>query len=72
MLWFDEAGEVVEMFRSSFPLSFLFFVPIFIIISPVSVGAAQEFTVYRMQHFDLQGTQYGEHSSCAKTNRDTS
>ncbi|XP_064621002.1 BOS complex subunit ncln-like isoform X2 [Lineus longissimus] len=60
MLWFDEAGEVVEMFRSSFPLSFLFFVPIFIIMSPVSpVSAAQEFTVYRMQHFDLQGTQYG-------------
>ncbi|XP_074650929.1 BOS complex subunit ncln-like [Tubulanus polymorphus] len=60
MLWFDEAGEVVEMFRNSFPLSFLFFVPIFILISPVDhVGAAHDFTVYRMQQFDLQGSQYG-------------
>ncbi|XP_059171419.1 BOS complex subunit NCLN-like [Physella acuta] len=59
-MWFDEMGEIFEMFRGSFPLSFLFFVPIFIIISPVSpVNAAQEFGVYRMQHYDLQGTSYG-------------
>lgn len=58
---FTEAGEILEMFRSSFPLSFLFFVPIFILISPVShVYAAQEFTAYRMQQFDLQGSSYGE------------
>ncbi|XP_076465147.1 BOS complex subunit ncln-like [Babylonia areolata] len=59
-MWFSEAGEIVEMFRNSFPLSFLFFVPIFILISPVSpVYAAQEFSVYRMQQFDLQGSSYG-------------
>ena len=57
-MWFDEAGEVVEMFRSSFPLSVLFFVPIFIIISPV--GGAHEFAVYRMQQYDLQGASYGK------------
>ncbi|XP_025076679.1 nicalin-1-like [Pomacea canaliculata] len=63
-MWFTEAGEIVEMFRSSFPLSFLFFVPIFILISPVSpVYAAQEFNVYRMQQFDLQGSSYGCKSS---------
>ena len=60
-MWFDEANEVVEMFRSSFPLSFLFLVPILIIISPVSpVGAAHEFAVYRMQQYDLQGSSYGQ------------
>ncbi|XP_070210935.1 BOS complex subunit NCLN-like [Littorina saxatilis] len=59
-MWFSEAGEIVEMFRNSFPLSFLFFVPIIILISPVSpVYAAQEFNVYRMQQFDLQGSSYG-------------
>ena len=62
-MWFDEAAEVLEMFKSSFPLSFLFFVPIFILISPVSpANAAQEFTVFRMQQFDLQGSSYGNSS----------
>ncbi|CAL1531840.1 unnamed protein product [Lymnaea stagnalis] len=63
-MWFDEMGEIFEMFKGSFPLSFLFFVPILIIISPVSpVNAAQEFGVYRMQHYDLQGTSYGSKNS---------
>lgn len=59
-MWFDEVGEIFELFRGSFPFSFLFFVPIFIIISPVSpVNAAQEFGVYRMQQYDLQGSTFG-------------
>ncbi|GFO13534.1 nicalin [Plakobranchus ocellatus] len=59
-MWFDELGEVFDMFKGSFPLSFLFFIPIFIIISPVSpVNAAQEFAVYRMQQYDLQGSTFG-------------
>lgn len=58
-MWLDEAGEVVEMFRSSFPYSFLFFVPIFIILSPAPAAAAHEFAVYRMQQYDLQGIAYG-------------
>jgi len=46
-------GEIFEMFKNCFPLSFLFFIPIFIIISPVSpVNAAHEFAIYRMQQFD--------------------
>jgi len=59
-MWFDEVGEIFELFKGSFPFSFLFFVPIFIIISPVSpVNAAQEFGVYRMQQYDLQGSTFG-------------
>lgn len=53
----DGAGEIVEMFKNSFPLSFLFFVPILILISPVST--AHDFGVYRMQQFDLQGVPHG-------------
>jgi len=56
---FDDFGEVFEMFKGSFPLSFLFFVPILIIISPVSANAAQEFGTYRMQQYDLQGSTFG-------------
>ena len=62
-MWLDEAGEVVEMFRSSFPYSFLFFVPILILLGPVAVSpaaAAHEFDVFRMQHYDLQGSSYGK------------
>lgn len=56
----DTIGEVLEMFKNSFPLSFLFFIPIFIIISPVSpVNAAHEFAAYRMQQYDIHGAHYG-------------
>lgn len=57
----DGAGEIVEMFRNSFPLSFLFFVPILILISPVST--AHDFGVYRMQQFDLQGVPHGSRNA---------
>lgn len=61
MILLDDAGEFYEMFKSAFPLSFLFFLPILVIISPnvAPVGAAHEFSVFRMQQFDLHGTQYG-------------
>lgn len=59
----DGAGEIVEMFRNSFPLSFLFFVPIFILISPMSpASAAHDFAVYRMQQYDLQGAPHGNNA----------
>ena len=59
-MWFEEVSEVYEMFRTSFPYSIMFFVPILIIISPVSpVAGAQEFSVFRMQQFDLHGSSYG-------------
>ena len=59
-MWLCGADEIVEMFKSSFPLSFLFFVPVLILISPVSpAAAAHEFAVFRMQQYDLQGSSYG-------------
>lgn len=60
----DGIGELFEMFKSCFPLSFLFFVPIFIIISPVSpVNAAHEFAIYRMQQFDHYDVKIGSKMS---------
>lgn len=62
-MWFEEINEVFDMFKTSFPLSLVFFVPILIIISPVSpVAGAHDFSVFRMQQFDLQGSSYGEYS----------
>jgi len=60
IMWLDEVGEVVEMFRSSFPLSFLFFIPLLVMISPITpAGAAHDFAVYRMQQYDLQAASHG-------------
>jgi len=59
-MWLDEVGEVVEMFRSSFPLSFLFFIPLLVMMSPITpADAAHDFAVYRMQQYDIQGAAHG-------------
>lgn len=59
---FEEASEVFEnMFKSSFPLTFIVFIPaVLILVSPLPAEAAHEFTVYRMQQYDLQGQPYGK------------
>lgn len=60
---FEEASEVFDnMFKSSFPLTFIVFIPaVLILVSPLPAEAAHEFTVYRMQQYDLQGQPYGKH-----------
>ena len=66
-MWLDEVGEVVEMFRSSFPLSFLFFIPLLVMMSPITpADAAHDFAVYRMQQYDLQGAAHGMLCSCCQ------
>lgn len=57
----EELQEVAEVFKGSFPLTCLLLIPILIMISPSH--AAHEFEAYRMQHFDLNGRQYGSRSS---------
>jgi len=70
MMLLDEVGEVVEMFRGSFPLSFLFFIPLLIMISPITpAAAAHDFAVYRMQQYDLQGASHGTLSAQAVCER---
>eukprot|EP00061_Rhincodon_typus_P009472 g33015.t1 len=58
---FEEASEVFDnMFKGSFPLTFIVFIPaVLILVSPLPIEAAHEFTVYRMQQYDLQGQAYG-------------
>lgn len=59
---FEEASEVFDnMFKASFPLTFIVFIPaVLILVSPLPAEAAHEFTVYRMQQYDLQGQAYGK------------
>ncbi|XP_072516920.1 BOS complex subunit ncln isoform X3 [Salminus brasiliensis] len=68
---FEEASEVFDnMFKSSFPLtlSFIVFLPaVLILVSPLPAEAAHEFTVYRMQQYDLQGQNYGSRNAILNT-----
>ncbi|XP_004068431.1 nicalin isoform X4 [Oryzias latipes] len=66
---FEEASEVFDnMFKSSFPLTFIVFIPaVLILVSPLPAEAAHEFTVYRMQQYDLQGQPYGTRNSILNT-----
>lgn len=64
----DGAEGLFEFLRGSLPFYLIVFVPIFIVISPVTtVLASHEFTVYRMQHYDLQGSVHGSRSSVLST-----
>lgn len=55
---FEEASEVLEnMLKCSFPLSLLLFL---VLMCPLRADAAHEFSVYRMQQYDLQGQNYGK------------
>ncbi|MBN3274294.1 NCLN protein, partial [Polyodon spathula] len=66
---FEEASEVFEnMFKASFPLTFIVLLPaVLFLVSPLPSEAAHEFTVYRMQQYDLQGQAYGTRSSVLNT-----
>ncbi|GFT29932.1 nicalin-1 [Nephila pilipes] len=57
---FEWAESCLEFFRGNCSVYYIFLVPLLIAISPKTpVFAAHEFTVYRMQHFDLHGTPHG-------------
>ncbi|CAI5639515.1 unnamed protein product [Oreochromis niloticus] len=66
---FEEASEVFDnMFKSSFPLTFIVFIPaVLILVSPLPAEASHEFTVYRMQQYDLQGQPYGTRNAILNT-----
>uniref|UniRef100_A0A8C6N6Y2 BOS complex subunit NCLN n=1 Tax=Melopsittacus undulatus TaxID=13146 RepID=A0A8C6N6Y2_MELUD len=64
----EEAGEVLEsvLKASCLPLSFLLFVPAVLLLllgPPPAAEAAHEFTVYRMQQYELGGQAYGTRSA---------
>ncbi|XP_006803345.1 nicalin-1 isoform X3 [Neolamprologus brichardi] len=66
---FEEASEVFDnMFKSSFPFTFIVFIPaVLILVSPLPAEASHEFTVYRMQQYDLQGQPYGTRNAILNT-----
>lgn len=59
-MWLDEADGFAELFRGYLPYYLLVALPIFIIMSPVNpVAASHEFSVYRMQQYDLHSVPHG-------------
>ncbi|EEC15140.1 Nicalin-1, putative, partial [Ixodes scapularis] len=67
-MYLDGAEGVFEFLRGNLPFYVIVFVPLLIAISPVTpVLGAHEFTVYRMQHYDLQGSPHGCRSSAVNT-----
>ncbi|NWS18932.1 NCLN protein, partial [Pachyramphus minor] len=67
----EEAGEVLEsvLKASCLPLSVLLFLPAVLLLlgSPPAAEAAHEFTVYRMQQYELGGQPYGTRSAVLNT-----
>lgn len=57
-MWSDQ--DLVEVLRSSVPYYLVVALPLLILLSPVPVDAAAEFTVYRLQQYDLHGTPHGK------------
>ncbi|XP_076069366.1 BOS complex subunit NCLN [Oratosquilla oratoria] len=62
-MWSDPANELVEMLRNSVPYYLVVALPILIMISPMPVDAAAEFTVYRLQQYDIHGSPHGSRNS---------
>lgn len=55
---YESAEELVEIFRNNYPLSIFVVASFFFLISPAQ--SATDFSVYRMQQFDLQGNSHGK------------
>ncbi|XP_032519451.2 BOS complex subunit ncln [Danaus plexippus] len=63
-MWLDQADGFAEIFKGYLPYYLLVVFPIFIIMSPVNpVAASHEFSVYRMQQYDLHNVPHGCRSS---------
>ncbi|XP_073954066.1 LOW QUALITY PROTEIN: BOS complex subunit ncln [Choristoneura fumiferana] len=59
-MWLDDADGLSEIFKGYLPYYLLVALPIFIIMSPVNpVAASHEFSVYRMQQYDLHTIPHG-------------
>ncbi|XP_047536058.1 nicalin-1 [Vanessa atalanta] len=59
-MWLDQADGFAEIFKGYLPYYLLVVFPIFIIMSPANpVAASHEFSVYRMQQYDLHTVPHG-------------
>lgn len=60
-MWLEDAGGFAEFCKGTIPYYLLIVLPILIIISPAyPVAASHEFTVFRMQQYDIHGIAHGK------------
>lgn len=63
-MWLDEADSFAEIFKGYLPFYLLVAVPLLLIVAPAyPVAASHEFSVYRMQQYDLHNVPRGKYSS---------
>lgn len=59
----DGLNDLVDVFRANMPFSFIYFLPLLLIVTN-NVNCAQEFQVYRMQQYDMPyGNHYGSRAN---------
>lgn len=59
-MWLDEADSFAEIFKGYLPFYLLVAVPLLLIVAPAyPVAASHEFSVYRMQQYDLHNVPHG-------------
>lgn len=60
-MWLDEADSFAEIFKGYLPFYLLVAVPLLLIVAPAyPVAASHEFSVYRMQQYDLHNVPHGK------------
>lgn len=60
-MWLDDASGFAEIWKGTIPYYLLIVLPLLIIISPgYPVAASHEFTVFRMQQYDIHGVPHGK------------
>ena len=59
-MWLND--DVIDLLKNNIPYYFIVAIPIFMIISPVTVEAAAEFSVFRLQQYDLHGISHGKYA----------
>lgn len=60
-MWLEDAGGFADICKGTIPYYLLIVLPLMIILSPANpVSASHEFTVFRMQHYDIHGVAHGK------------
>lgn len=61
-MWLEDADGIAEIWKGSLAYYLIIVLPILIIVSPACpVSASHEFSVFRMQQYDIHGVAHGNY-----------